>query len=58
MAQHECILVAMIAVRIGTGLYFTHSVSFLEAVSPATQAEGVIFIMSLSLFISRSEIQH
>jgi len=26
MAQHECILVAMIAVRIGTGSYFTHSV--------------------------------
>lgn len=26
MAQHECILVAMIAVRIGTSLYFTHSV--------------------------------
>lgn len=26
MAQHECILVAMIAMRIGTGSYFTHSV--------------------------------
>lgn len=29
--------------------------SFLEAVSQATQAEGVIFIMSPSLFISCSE---
>lgn len=32
--------------------------SFLDAVSQATQAEGVIFMMSPSLFISSSETQH